>query len=68
MTVHASHQGIQYTIEEVRKDEWRWSFAPPAGARRSGRVRGEFQFAVTVVQRGIEVWHLMNKTERVEAA
>lgn len=66
--MHASHQGIQYTIEEIEKGEWRWSFTPPTGASRSGRLRGEFQFAVTVVQRGIEVWHLMNRSEQTQAA
>jgi hypothetical protein len=68
MTVHASHQGIQYQLEEVRNGEWRWSFTPPAGARRTGPVRGEYQFALTVVQRAIEVWHMMNTPRETEAA
>jgi hypothetical protein len=61
MSVHASHKGIQYMLEEVAPGEWRWSFAPPNGPARSGRVRGEYQFALTVVRRGINVWHLMNR-------
>jgi hypothetical protein len=68
MTVHASHQGIQYTIEEVQKGEWRWSFTPPTGARRTGRLRGEYRYALIVVQRGIDVWHLMNRNDRSQAA
>jgi hypothetical protein len=55
MTVRASHQGIQYELDEVGSCEWRWSFTPPIGVSRSGRVRGAYEFALIVVQRGIEV-------------
>ena len=68
MSVHASHQGIPYELSEAQPGEWHWAFTPPSGPRRSGRVRGEFPFAVTVVQRGIDVWHLMNRPRRDEAA
>jgi hypothetical protein len=68
MSVYASHQGIQYELSEVQPGEWRWAFTPPAGPLRTGHVRGEFQFAVTVVQRAIEVWILMNRSDRNQAA
>jgi hypothetical protein len=67
MSVHALHRGIRYELSEARPGEWRWSFVPPKGPRRSGRVRGKFQFAVSVVRRAIEVWHLMNP-DRSKAA
>ena len=68
MSVHASHQGIQYELTEVSPGEWRWAFTPPSGKRRTGRVRGEFQFALSVARRSIEVWNLMNRPKRNEAA
>jgi hypothetical protein len=61
MTVHASHRGIRYEIEEIRSGEWQWSFLPPTGARRAGRLMGEHEWAITVARRAIEVWHLMNR-------
>jgi hypothetical protein len=64
VSVYASHEGISFELVEIRPGEWRWAFSPPAGARRSGRVHGEQQWAFTVVRRAIEVWHLMNRTER----
>ncbi len=68
MSVYASHQGIQYELKEINSGEWQWGFTPPGGKRRTGRVRGEYQFAVTVAQRGIEVWHLMNRPRQEAAA
>lgn len=68
MSVYAAYRGISYELVEAAPNRWRWSFSPPMGPRRSGRVRGEFQFAVAVVQRAIEVWHLMNRSAQVEAA
>ena len=68
MSIHALHKGIQYTLEEVARDEWQWSFAPPQGPSRTGRVRGQYQFALSVVRRGIDVWHLMNRDAQSEAA
>ncbi len=68
MSIHALHQGIQYTLEETAPGEWAWSFAPPNGSRRAGRVRGGYRFALSVVRRGIEVWHLMNPTDWRRAA
>lgn len=68
MSMYASHQGIQYELSESSTGEWQWAFTPPTGPRRSGRVQGEFQFAVTVIQRAIEVWHLMNRNGKSEAA
>jgi hypothetical protein len=68
MSVHALHQGIRYELSEARPGEWRWSFVPPKGPPQSGRVRGKFQFAVSVVRRAIEVWYLMNPDERSRAA
>ena len=68
MSVHALHQGIQYQITEVRFGEWQWSFTPPVGKARSGRVVGELQWAVTVTRRAIDVWHLMNRGVGSEAA
>jgi hypothetical protein len=60
MSVHASHHGIAYEIEKIGEAQWRWSFLPPVGPRRTGRVRGRFEWATTVVTRAIEIWHLMN--------
>jgi hypothetical protein len=57
----------QYQAEEVRAGEWQWSFQPPTGARRTGRVVGEPQWAMTVARRAIEVWHLMNPIDRPNA-
>jgi hypothetical protein len=68
MAVHASHRGIQYQLEEAEDGAWRWSFVPPVGARRTGRVKGEYRFALAVVQRAVDVWHLMNRPDRSEAA
>jgi hypothetical protein len=68
MSVQASHQDIQYEIEQIRAGEWRWSFQPPTGSRCGGRVIGEPEWAMTVARRAIEVWHLMNKDERPKAA
>lgn len=68
MSVHALHKGIQYRLEEVAAGEWRWSFTPPEGKERTGRVRGEYPFALTVVRRGIDVWHLMNRGDQSRAA
>lgn len=68
MTVQAQHEGIQYEINEIRPGEWLWSFTPPSGARRSGRVQGDYQWALVVVHRAIEVWHLMNRAASSEAA
>lgn len=59
--MYALHDGIQYEIEEIRSGEWRWSFTPPGGPRRSGRVVGELAWATTVARRAIEVWNLMNR-------
>ena len=56
MNVYALHEGIQYHIEEVAKEQWRWSFQPPAGRRHSGRVAGERLWAAAVACRAIEVW------------
>jgi hypothetical protein len=68
MSVHAVHKGIQYTLEEADDRQWQWSFTPPKGPSRSGRVRGEYQFALTVVRRGIDIWHLMNRDDQSRAA
>ena len=68
MSVHALHQGIQYELEEVRPGEWRWSVTPPEGKPKSGVVRGGYVFAVSVVRRAIEVWHLMNPHHQSRAA
>ena len=68
MSVHASHHGIAYEIEEIGEAQWRWSFAPPIGPRRTGRVRGRFEWAITVANRAIEIWHLMNPAVQSRAA
>jgi hypothetical protein len=68
MSVHALHKAIQYRLEEVVPGEWHWSFAPPKGLARSGRVRGQYQFAQTVVRRAIDIWHLMNRDEQSKVA
>ena len=68
MSVYALHRGMQYQITELRSGEWQWSFMPPFGAVRAGRVTGEFQWAVTVVRRAIDVWHLMNRSAGSAAA
>ena len=68
MSVYASHRGIPYKLDEQRPGEWAWSFQPPDGPGRRGIVRGEYQFALTVVRRGIEVWFLMNTPHNPKAA
>jgi hypothetical protein len=68
MSIYASHQGIAYQLDEQRPGEWTWTFQPPFGATRRGVVRGGYQFALTVVRRGIEVWNLMNRNDRSDAA
>ena len=68
MSVYALHRGIQYQVVEEGKGAWRWSFAPPFGSRRTGRVVATQEFAITIAQRGIDVWHLMNPNPRTEAA
>jgi hypothetical protein len=68
MSVHALHDGIQYEVTEVRPGEWQWSFKPPNGANRMGRVVGDYQWAVVVARRAIDVWHLMNRDAHNEAA
>jgi hypothetical protein len=65
MTAKAIYQGVQYQIEELSKGEWEWSFQPPTGRRQSGRARGERRWAVIVVRRAIDIWHLMNRTSQV---
>ena len=64
MSVSATHQGISYVLEEVRSGEWRWSFTPPIGLDRSGRVVGDSAWAEVVARRAIDVWHLMNPAAR----
>ncbi|MEA2879199.1 MAG: hypothetical protein QOF14_4395 [Hyphomicrobiales bacterium] len=59
MHVRAMHEGIQYEVEEVRDGEWQWSFTPPSGPQRIGRIVGEQQWAVIVAKRAIEVWRHM---------
>ncbi len=68
MSVHASHRGIQYKITAARGGGWQWSFTPPVGPSHSGRVAGDIEWAVTVARRAIDVWHLMNRGGRDEAA
>lgn len=68
MSIRASHRGIAYRLEEAAPREWHWSFTPPRGKRRSGRVHGEYAFALTVVRRGIDVWCLMNPDQPSQAA
>jgi hypothetical protein len=67
MSVYGSYRGISYELVETSPGAWSWSFAPPTGSRRSGRVVGEQQWAFVVVQRAIEVWHLMNRGDRAAA-
>jgi hypothetical protein len=67
MSVNASYGGIEYKITEARGG-WQWSFIPPFGPIRSGRVTGDIEWAVTVARRAIDVWHLMNRHGRDEAA
>ena len=67
MSVYGSYRGISYELVETSPGAWTWSFAPPTGAPRSGRVVGEQPWAFVVVQRAIEVWHLMNPGDRKAA-
>jgi hypothetical protein len=60
MNVHALHQDIQYKISKVGPETWEWTFVPPQGPERYGRVVGEIKYAIIVAQRAIEVWHRMN--------
>jgi len=55
MSVTAIHQGIQYEMQSLNDGEWQWSFQPPQGARRVGKVVGEPAQAMAVVRRAIEV-------------
>ena len=55
MSAYASHQGIRYEVAEDGRGAWRWSFAPPFGSRRNGRVVATQEFAITVAQRAIDV-------------
>jgi hypothetical protein len=64
MSVYGSYRGISYELVETAPGAWSWSFSPPTGSRRSGRVTGQQQWAFVVVQRAIEVWHLMNRGEQ----
>jgi hypothetical protein len=57
MSVHAIHDGIQYELQQVGQEEWRWSFNPPTGPERSGRVVGEVEWAMVAARRAIEDWH-----------
>jgi hypothetical protein len=68
MEQHASHRGIQYKITAARGGGWRWSFTPPVGPSHSGQVAGDIAWAVTVARRAIDVWHLMNRRGRDQAA
>jgi hypothetical protein len=68
MSVNATHRGISYKIAEARGGGWQWSFTPPVGPSRSGRVTGDIEWAATVVRRAIDVWRLMNRGGRDEAA
>jgi hypothetical protein len=68
MTSYASHEGISYELVETRPGQWNWAFAPPSGKKRSGRIVGEQNDAISVVQRAIEVWHLMNPWQKDKAA
>jgi hypothetical protein len=68
MTSYASHEGISYQLVETPPGQWNWAFAPPSGKKRSGRVVGEQTYAISVVQRAIEVWHLMNPSQKRKAA
>jgi hypothetical protein len=62
MRVSATYQGISYQLEEVASGEWRWSFTPPVGVGKTGRVVGGSAWAAVVARRAIEVWRLMNPT------
>jgi hypothetical protein len=62
VSVQASYQGISYELSKTRDGQWRWTFIPPTGPSRSGRVRGELSFAQSVVRRAIDVWRLMNRS------
>jgi hypothetical protein len=55
MSVTAIHQGIQYEIQSLNDGEWQWSFQPPQGPPRTGKVVGEPAQAMAVVRRAIEV-------------
>ena len=60
-TVHASHRGVQFTLREAAANQWHWSYVSPEGRRREGQVNGDVRWAMTVVRRGIAIWHLMNR-------
>jgi hypothetical protein len=64
MAVNATYRGVQYQLEELTKADWQWSFQPSTGPRQSGRARGERRWAVTVVRRAIDIWHLMNRSSQ----
>jgi hypothetical protein len=68
MSVQTAHRGILYKIAEARGGGWQWSFTPPAGPSCSGRVAGDLEWAITVARRAIDVWHLMNRGGRDQAA
>lgn len=60
MTVYGNHEGIQYQLHSSRDDTWSWTFQPIEGPQRYGRLEGEYEQAVAVVQRSIEVSMLIN--------
>jgi hypothetical protein len=60
MNVTGKHQGIQYDLTSPKEGFWSWTFQPLDGARRFGRVNGEYEHAVAAVHRAIEVSMLIN--------
>jgi hypothetical protein len=54
MSVAAVHQSIQYELHH-KAGLWFWTFQPRRGPRRFGRLNGDYEKAVSVVQREIEV-------------
>jgi hypothetical protein len=60
MNVTGKHEGIQYDLTSPKDGLWSWTFQPPEGPRRFGRVSGEYEHAVAVVHRAIEVSMLIN--------
>ena len=56
MYIRDVHEGIAYEVKPISPDVWEWSFIPPFGPRRSGKVIGGGSWGVMIVKRAIEVW------------
>ena len=59
MSETAVYGGIQYELH-WKAGRWFWTFQPLQGPRRFGRCSGEYEQALAVVMRAIEVSRLIS--------